>query len=48
MELLQDEQEEPVSVIAMPSKSAATVVALERMLRRVQTRRRQLMAESVA
>ena len=48
MELLQDEQEEPVSVIAMPSKSAATVVALERMLRRVQARRRQLMAESVA
>jgi len=48
MELLQDEQEEPVSVIPMPSKSAATVVALEQMLRRVQTRRRQLMAESVA
>ena len=46
--VLQDEQEEPVSVIAMPSKSAATVVALERMLRRVQARRRQLMAESVA
>jgi hypothetical protein len=48
MGLLQDEQEQPVSVIAMPSKSAATVVALERMLRRVQARRRQLMAESVA
>ena len=39
---------EVIAFAATPSKSAAKVVALEQMLRRVQTRRRQLMAESVA
>ena len=47
MELLPDEQA-AVQPIATPRKGAAAIIGLERMLARVQARRLQLMAESVA